>query len=46
MYNQNESFLHIVGPLQGRRLQHEGAFERTIPTICFTGDHFYASTAK
>ena len=44
--NQNDSFLHTVGPVQGRRLQHEGAFERTILTICFTGDHLYASTLK
>jgi len=39
-------FLHIAGSVQGRRLQHEVAYEGTIPTICFTGDHPYASTAK
>jgi len=40
------AFLHIVGPVQGRRLQHEGAYERTVLTVCFTEDHLYASTAK
>jgi len=38
--------LHIAGSVQGRRLQHEVAYEGTIPAICFTGDHLYASTAK
>jgi len=38
--------LHIACSVQGRRLQHEVAYERTIPAIYFTGDHFYASTAK
>ena len=38
--------LHIAGWVQGRRLQHEVAYEGTIPAICFTGDHLYASTAK
>jgi hypothetical protein len=39
-------FLHIAGSVQGRRLQHEVAYEGTIPVICFTEDHLYASTAK
>jgi len=38
--------LHIAGSVQGHRLQHEVAYEGTIPTICFTEDHIYASTAK
>jgi len=38
--------LHIAGSVQGRRLQHEVAYEGTIPTICFTRDHLYAPTAK
>ena len=44
--NNQNIVLHIVGSVQGCRLQHEVAYEGTIPTICFTRDHLYASTAK
>jgi len=39
-------YLHIAGSVKGRRLQNEVAYEGTIPTICFTRDHLYASTTK